>query len=80
MNDFMDINQLSKEFLDNFRTTSHEVIDSNNPGGRPTKVQFNAKLFKKVKNVIVDDKSQFFDKSHCLLLLTLLVLSKVSYT
>ena len=46
MHDFMDINQLSKEFLDNFRTTSNEVIDTNSP-----KVRFNAKLFKKVKNV-----------------------------
>ena len=47
MHDFMDINQLSKEFLDNFRTNSKEIIDS--PSGRAVKVQFNSKLFKKVK-------------------------------
>ena len=71
MHDFMDINQLSKEFLDNFRTTSNEVIDSNSPGGRHTKVQFNAKLnkiFKKVKMFLWAIK--LFDKSHCRLLFT----------
>ena len=44
MHDFMDINQLSKEFLDNFRTNSNDVLEPNSP-----KVRFNAKLFKKVK-------------------------------
>ena len=45
----MDINQLSKEFLDNFRTESKDGLDSNSPSGRAVKVKFNAKLFKKVK-------------------------------
>ena len=48
MHDFMDINQLSKEFLDNFRK-SKEIIDGDSPSGRAVKVQFNSKLFKKVK-------------------------------
>ena len=48
MHDFMDINQLSKEFLDNFRTES-KISDSNSPSGRAVKVQFKSKLFKMVR-------------------------------
>ena len=57
--DFIDINQLSKEFLDNFRTTSNEVIDSDSP-----KVRFNAKLFKKVQYVLPINK-KILNTSRC---------------
>ena len=51
MHDFMDINQLSKEFLDNFRTES-KISDSNSPSGRAVKGQFKSKLFKMVRNKV----------------------------